>query len=104
MVLGGVHLALNLSELMAISGALDQLESLVSDPVLWVVSDNAMVVIYFYVPGCMVSQVLCCLSERTLLRMHQRDVFTARHLAGVSNVVADLLSRSNSIVNTEWAL
>ena len=68
-------------------------------------SDNTTVVAYINHQGGTTSSSLSLMAENLLLHWHQQGLLlSARHLAGVSNVLADFLSRQGTVVHTEWTL
>ena len=67
--------------------------------------NNSTVVAYVNKQGGMVSRSLCLLASRLLRWTESLDVhLDARYLPGQSNVLADLLSRRDQVIGTEWSL
>ena len=67
--------------------------------------DNSMVVAYINKQGGTVSRSLCSLAKQLLRWMESLDVhLNARYLPGQSNALADLLSRWDQVIGTEWSL
>ena len=98
-------LHINQLELLAVQLGLDQLLQPPFPVLVRVVSDNSTVVAYLMRQGGTASASLSQLAEEVLLSWFHRGVrLTARHLAGVSNVLADALSRRVPIRPTEWTL
>ena len=70
-----------------------------------VMCDKLTVVAYVNKQGGTVSRSLCSLVSRLLRWTESLDVhFDARYLPGQSNVLADLLSRRDRVIGTEWSL
>ena len=98
-------LHINELELLAVQLGLDQLLLPPLPSLVRVVSDNSTVVAYLNRQGGTTSGSLSQLAEEVLLSWFHRGVrLTARHLAGVSNVLADALSRQGLVHPTEWTL
>ena len=67
--------------------------------------DNSTVVSYVNKQGGTVSRSLCSLASQLLRWTEILDVhLDARYLPGQSNVLADLLSRWDQVIGTEWSL
>ena len=67
--------------------------------------DNSTVVAYVNKQGGMVSRSLCLLASQFLRWTESLDVhLDARYLPGQSSVLADLLSRRDQAIGTEWYL
>ena len=67
--------------------------------------DNSMVVAYANKQDGTVSHSLCSLASRLLRWTESLDIhLDARYLPGQSNVLADLLSRQDQVIGTEWSL
>ena len=68
-------------------------------------TDNTTVACYVNKEGGARSTPLCVWTEEMLLWcQRQRISLSARHIPGKLNIVADALSRSQSILHTEWTL
>ena len=96
---------INMLELEAVALAMESfLPSLKGFRVL-VVTDNTSVAAYLNKQGGTVSSRLSCRTEQLLIwaRAHKISV-SARHIAGSLNVLADQLSRSHTVIQTEWTL
>ena len=67
--------------------------------------NNWTVVAYVNKEGGTVSRSLCSLASQLLRWTESLDVhLNARYLPGQSNVLADLLSRRDQVIGTEWSL
>jgi hypothetical protein len=67
--------------------------------------DNSTVVAYLCHQGGVISPSLSVQAERILVWAYSQGlILSAVHVSGVSNVLADALSRSNTVVQTEWSL
>ena len=67
--------------------------------------DSLTVVAYVNKQGRTVSRSLCLLASQLLRWSESLDVhLNARYLPGQSNVLADLLSRRDQVIGTEWSL
>ena len=67
--------------------------------------DNSAVVAYVNRQGGTVSCSLCSLANQLLRRTESLDFdLDTRYLPGQSNVLADLLSRRDQVIGTEWSL
>ena len=96
---------INLLEMQAVCLALHQLEAGLPPGHLLVLSDNSTVVAYLNHQGGTHSQPLSQMAEALWIWLHERNrSLEARHIKGTVNVLADLLSRPHSVVNTEWTL
>ena len=70
-----------------------------------VMRDNSTVVAYVNMQGGTVSRSLCSLASQLLRWAESLDVhLDARYLPGQSSVLADLLSRQDQVIGTEWSL
>ena len=67
--------------------------------------DNSTVVAYVNKQVGTVSRSLCSLASQLLRWTESLDIhLDARYLPGQSNVLADLLSRRDQVIGTEWSL
>ena len=98
-------LHINLLELEAVRLALLDFEAEVQGRVVRVSSDNTSTVWYLNKQGGTGSTSMSLKAEALLLWCERRQIsLVARHIAGKVNVLADQLSRSGTIINTEWTL
>ena len=98
-------LHINLLELEAVALAMSSFEEdLLASSVL-VVTDNTTVAAYLNKQGGTASSSLSCRTEQLLIWAHARGIAVkARYIRGTLNVLADQLSRPNSVIQTEWTL
>ena len=69
------------------------------------VTDSRSVCAYINRQGGVVSQGLSRRAENLLIQARSWGIsLSARHIAGVANILADQLSRPHSILSTEWTL
>ena len=95
----------NYLELKAVLLALREFQSLSSNNIVLIATDNTTVVSYINKEGGMRSGTLCALLWRILTRCTKNQVtLKARHTPGRLNVVADKLSRLGQTIQTEWSL
>ena len=67
--------------------------------------DNSTVVAHVKKQGGTVSHSLCSLASHLVRWTERLDIhLDARYLPGQSNVLADLLSRQDQVIGTEWSL
>ena len=98
-------LHINYLELKAVFLALKEFQSICTNNIVLVATDNTTVVAYINKEGGMKSGPLCALLWRILTWCSQRQVtLKARHIPGHLNVIADKLSRLNQTIQTEWSL
>ena len=98
-------LHINLLELKALFLALQSFQELVAGRHVTAMCDNSVVVAYVKKQGGTVSHSLCSLASQLLRWAESLDVhLDARYLPGQSNVLADLLSRRDQVIGTEWSL
>ena len=98
-------LHINILEMKALFLALLAFQDTTTDQRVTAMCDNSSVVAYVSKQGGTVSDSLCELTGQ-LLRWTEADkvLLEARYLPGQSNVLADLLSRRNQVLGTEWSL
>ena len=90
---------------LAVFLALKEFQSLCTDQIVLVATDNTTVVAYINKEGGMRSSTLCALLWRILTWCTKNQVtLKARHIPGRLNVVADKLSRLGQTIQTEWSL
>ena len=98
-------LHINYLELKAVFLALKEFQSLCTDQIALVATDNTTVVAYINKEGVMRSSTLCALLWRILTWCTTNKVtLKARHIPGRLNVVTDKLSRVDQTIQTEWSL
>ena len=98
-------LHINLLEMKALFLALQSFQDVVADHRVTAMCDNSTVVAYVNKQGGTVSDSLCSLTGQLLRWTESHNVhLEARYLPGQSNVLADLLSRRNQVLGTEWSL
>ena len=98
-------LSINQLELLAVTRALQQVPPSWSGKRVLVATDNTTTVAYINHQGGTKSMLLLDLSYDLFKLLEQRDItLQARHIPGRLNRLADLLSRKDSVVNTEWTL
>ena len=98
-------LHINYLELKAVFLALKEFQTLCSDKIVLVATDNTTVVSYINKEGGLKSGTLCALLWRILTWCTKNQVtLKARHIPGRLNVVADKLSRLGQTIQTEWSL
>ena len=96
---------INFLELKAVLLALKKFEQQCWGQIILIATDNTTVVSYINKEGGMRSGSLCALLWRLLSWCHRRQiVLRARHIPGRLNVIADKLSRSTQVIQTEWSL
>ena len=93
---------------LELEAAFDALQSIVHflrGMAVLLCTDNTTVACYVNKEGGARSTPLCVRTEEMLLWcQRQRISLSARHIPGKLNIVADALSRSQSILHTEWTL
>ena len=98
-------LHINLIEVKALFLALQSFHELFAGRRVTAMCDNSTAVAYVNKQGGTVSCSLCSLASQLLRWMVSLDVhLDARYLPGQSNVLADLLSRRDQVIGTEWSL
>lgn len=96
---------INVLEMRAVLLALRHFIEVVQGQPLLIATDNSTVVAYLQNQGGTHSYPLFLLCREILLFCNRIDTsLTVRHVPGRQNLVADLLSRSQNPVNTEWEL
>ena len=99
------RLSINALELLAVQRALSLRPSFWTDKKVLVVSDNSTAVAYINHQGGTRSSTLLNITYGLFrLVMRYRMAVQARHIPGRLNRLADLLSRRDEVVNTEWTL
>ena len=99
------QLHINFLELKAVLLALKKFEQQCWGQIILIATDNTTVVSYISKEGGMRSGSLCALLWRLLSWCNRRQiVLRARHIPGRLNVIADKLSRSTQVIQTEWSL
>ena len=99
------QLHINFLELKAVLLALKKFEQQCWGQIILIATDNTAVVSYINKEGGMRSGSLCALLWRLLSWCnHRQIVLRARHIPGRLNVIADKLSRSTQVIQTEWSL
>ena len=84
---------------------LQSFQELVAGHHVTAMCDNSTVVAYVNEQGGTVSRSLCLLASQLLRWAESLNVhLEARYLPGQSNVLADLLSRWDQVIGTEWSL
>ena len=95
----------NVLELKAVSLALRDFKDQCQNQTVLVVTDNSTVVAYINKQGGTHSAEMCALLWKVMTWCHHYHItLKARHIPGCLNVMADLLSRSNQVLSTEWSL
>ena len=98
-------LSINALELLAVHRALSMEDSLWKGKKVLVATDNSTAVAYINHQGGTRSMTLMNITYRLYDRVKELGVtLRARHIPGRLNRFADLLSRSDQVVNTEWTL
>ena len=98
-------LHINLLEMKAVWLGLQSFQKIVTAHRVTVMCDNSTVVAYVSKQGGTHSCSMCELTSRLLKWTESIDVhLEARHLPGQNNVLADLLSRRDQAIATEWTL
>ena len=98
-------LHINYLELKAVLLALKEFQSLCTNRVVLIATDNTTVVAYINKEGGMRSGPLCALLWRILTWCTKNQIILkARHIPGRLNVIADKLSRLGQTIQTEWSL
>ena len=98
-------LHINLLEMKAVWLGLQSFQKIVTGHRVTVMCDNSTVVAYVSKQGGTHSRSMCELTSRLLKWTEDIDVhLEARYLPGQNNVLADLLSRRDQAIATEWTL
>ena len=98
-------LHINFLKMKALFLALQSFQELVAGHCVTAMCDNSTVVAYVNKQGGTVSRFLCSLTSQLLRWTESLDIhLDARYLPGQSNVLADLLSRWDQVIGTEWSL
>ena len=98
-------LHISLLEMKALFLALQSFQELVAGHHVTAMCDNSTVVAYVNKQGGTVSRSICSLASQLLGWAESLDVhLNARYLPGQSIVLADLLSRRDQVIGTEWSL
>ena len=98
-------LHINYLELKAVLLALKEFQTLCTNKVVLIATDNTTVVAYINKEGGMKSGPLCALLWRILTWCTRNQVtLKTRHIPGRLNVIADKLSRLGQTIHTEWSL
>ena len=96
---------INRLELDAVFLALLHWQSQLIGHTVLVSTDNSAVVAYINKQGGTKSKTLCRQATELLLWSHAHQIaLVARHIPGRLNVLADLLSRPDQILTSEWSL
>ena len=96
---------INLLEMKALFLALQSFQEMVTGHHVTAMCDNSTVVAYINRQDRTVSDSLCSLTRQLLQWAESFDVqLEARYLPGQSNVLADLLSRREQVIGSEWSL
>ena len=98
-------LHINLLEMKAVWLGLQSFQKIVTGHRVTVMCDNSTVVAYVSKQGGTHSRSMCELTSRLLKWTEDIDVhLEARYLPGQNNILADLLSRRDQAIATEWTL
>ena len=98
-------LHINHLEMLAVRNALLAFRDQLTGMTVQLMSDNASVVSYIRKQGGTVSVPLYLLAREVLLLARDAQItLQAKHIPGERNALADLLSRMNKVVHTEWTL
>ena len=98
-------LHINHLELLAILYAMRDLITTLKGKSVLLMSDNATAICYLRKEGGTRSIPLYIVAKDILLLAHKSQItLRVKHIPGERNALADLLSRKNSIVHTEWTL
>ena len=96
---------MNVLELKAVSLALRIFKDQCQNQTVLVAMDNSTVVAYLNIQGGTHSAEMCALLWKIMTWCHHYHItLKARHIPGCLNVMADILSRSNQGLSTEWSL
>ena len=98
-------LHVNQLEMLAVRNALAAFKTQLSGLTVQLMSDSATVVSYIAKQGGTSSVPMYLLAKEVLLAARDANIFLrAKHIPGERNALADLLSRMNRVVHTEWTL
>ena len=98
-------LHINLLDVKTLFLALQSFQEMVTGHHVTAMCDNSTVVAYINRQGGTVSDSLCSLTRQLLQWAESFNVqLEARYLLGQSNVLADLLSRREQVIGSEWSL
>jgi len=96
---------INLLELLAVKYALLAFQTSLQNKSVLLMSDNSTVVAYLHNQGGTKSIPLYRISKEILLLAHRLHmVLQVKHIPGERNALADLLSRKDKVIHTEWTL
>ena len=99
------HSHINNLELEAVFNALVAFQTNLPKGLILIRSDNRTVVALINNQGGTRAPSLSKRAEEILLWAHSKGwSLTARHIAGSANIMADLLSRPDKIIQTEWTI
>ena len=99
----GMHI--NVLEMRAVLLSLQHFVAQLQHKVVLIRTDNSTVLSYITKQGGTHSRELALLTRDLLLWANRHHItLQAQHIAGIRNVVADQLSRSNQILAGEWSL
>ena len=99
------RLSINMRELMAVQLGLQQFEHLLLGKTVAIFCDNVTAVAYLRRQGGTFSRPLFNKARDILLWVESRHiVLLPQYIAGSENTTADLLSRPNQVVGSEWTL
>ena len=97
-------LYINLLEMKAMLLALQSFLELIAGRSVTAMCNNSKVVAYVNKQGGTAPRSLCLLASQLLRWTESLNVhLDARYLPGQSNVLADLLSRRDQVIGTEWS-
>jgi hypothetical protein len=98
-------LHINLLEMMAVSRSLKAFLAYLRNKSVLLFTDNTTVSFYLTKQGGARSQSLSLAAEEILLWCQNHGIsLQARHIPGKLNILADSLSRSHCVLQTEWTL
>ena len=98
-------LHINALEMLAVRNSLTAFRTQLAGLTVQLMSDNATVVSYLSKQGGTVSMNLYSLAREVLLLARDLHIFLlVKHIPGDRNALADLLSRKDKVVHTEWTL
>ena len=98
-------LHINQLEMLAVRNALVAFKTQLSGLTVQLMSDSATVASYIAKQGGTTSVPMYLLAKEVLLAARDENIFLrAKHILGERNALADLLSRMNRVVHTEWTL
>ena len=96
---------INLKEMEGVRLCLLHFQEALSGKVVRLFTDNSSVSTYVNRQGGIISDSLSIAAENLLLWCQARGiVLFARHLSGKLNILADMLSRPDAVLQTEWTL